>query len=59
MLMCLFRRLRIDKDVAEHEKFDPIYGLPQRSLTAWLSRNPTLADKYNVKLALRARLSRR
>ena len=54
MLKFLFRLLDIGKGVAERDKFDPIYGLPQRSLTEWLSRNPALSEEYNAKLAARS-----
>jgi hypothetical protein len=54
MLKSLFRFFGIAKESAELDKFDPIYGLPKRSLEEWLSRNPTLAKEYKAKLTARS-----
>jgi hypothetical protein len=39
----------------ELSRFEPIYGLPRRSLDAWLARNPQLRKEYEIELAARLR----
>lgn len=54
LLCCLgFRTGRTKLD-----SFEPIYGLPKRSLDEWLSRNPQLQKEYEVELAARLRQNR-
>ncbi|MCA9212935.1 MAG: hypothetical protein KDB27_07720 [Planctomycetales bacterium] len=57
MIKCLMRFLGTSADAREDRelnKFDPIYGLPKRSLDEWLSRNPSLKRDYEAKLRARA-----
>lgn len=42
-----------DREDSELDKFEPIYGLPRRSLDEWLSRNPALKKDYEAKLRAR------
>jgi hypothetical protein len=39
----------------ELSRFEPIYGLPRRSLDEWLARNPQLRKEYEIELAARLR----
>jgi hypothetical protein len=55
MLKSMFQFLGFDKgDTKYLDAFEPIYGLPKRSLEKWLSRNPTLKKEYEAKLAARS-----
>jgi hypothetical protein len=36
------------------EKYDPVYGLPQRAVDEWLARNPEIRDEYEATLRARA-----
>jgi hypothetical protein len=58
MLKSLFRLFGIDADSTELDKFEPIYGLPKRSLDEWLSRNPKLKKEYERELVVRLQRSR-
>jgi hypothetical protein len=57
MLKSLYRFAGIDTDSTELDKFEPIYGLPKRSLDEWLSRNPKLKKEYERELATRLQRS--
>jgi hypothetical protein len=59
MLKSLLRFFGIVKDNSDLDNFDPIYGLPKRSLDEWLSRNPTLKTKYESELMARSWRSHR
>lgn len=54
MVTSLLRFFGIVKDTSELDKFDPIFGLPKRSLREWLSHNPELKNKYKSKLVARS-----
>ena len=55
MLKSLFQFLGLHKDHTKYlDTFEPIYGMPKRSLEEWLSRNPNLMKDYEAKLAARA-----
>ena len=54
LLCCLGFRT----DRTKLEAFEPIYGLPKRSLDEWLSRNPQLKKEYDIELAARLRQDR-
>lgn len=58
MLNPFYRFFGIDTDSKELDKFEPIYGLPKRSLDEWLSRNPKLKKEYERELAARLLRSR-
>lgn len=49
-LFCLFRSR---KGSSHLDNFEPIYGLPKRSLDEWLSRNPRLKEQYEKELVAR------
>ena len=53
MLKSLSRLLGIAQKRPEPPEFEPIYGLPRRSLDAWLARNPKLKQEYEAKLKSR------
>jgi hypothetical protein len=36
------------------DQYDPVYGLPRRSLEEWLARNPDVKDEYEAELRRRA-----
>jgi hypothetical protein len=55
MFNALLRWLGFGTDRSELEAFEPIYGLPTRSLDEWLSRNPQLKKEYEIELAARLR----
>ena len=57
MIKSLLRFCGIVNDKTELDQFDPIYGLPTRSLDEWLSRNPALKKDYEAKLLARSRRS--
>jgi hypothetical protein len=48
----------IGKDERGLGQFEPIYGLPTRSLDEWLSRNPALKKDYDSELLIRSRPNR-
>lgn len=54
MVKSLLRFLGIVKDTRGLDKFEPIYGLPTRSLDEWLSRNPALRKDYEAELLARS-----
>jgi hypothetical protein len=58
MVKSLLRFVGIAKDERAPEQFDPIYGLPRRSLDEWLSRNPALKKDYEAALLVRSQQSR-
>jgi hypothetical protein len=58
MVNLLLRLFGIIRGEGELDKFEPIYGLPTRSLDEWLSRNPALRNDYDAKLLIRSRQSR-
>jgi hypothetical protein len=35
-------------DSIPQPEYDPVYGLPRRSLEEWLARNPQLREEYEV-----------
>ena len=41
------------------DNFDPVFGLPKRSLEEWLARHPSMRTKYDAELSRRTRQSRR
>jgi hypothetical protein len=43
----------LGRDAAELDQFEPIHGLPQRSLDEWLANNSQLKKKYEVELSAR------
>ncbi|MCA9147205.1 MAG: hypothetical protein KDB05_30725 [Planctomycetales bacterium] len=49
-LMWFLGLIADDREDSELDKFEPIYGLPRRSLDEWLSRNPALKKDYEAKL---------
>lgn len=58
--MCesLRRFFSVGNAPTELDAFEPIYGLPKRSLDEWLSRNPRLKKEYDAKLRARSRYGR-
>jgi hypothetical protein len=58
MVKSLLRFFGILKDERGLDKFEPIYGLPPRSLDEWLSRNPGRRTDYEAELRVRSRDSR-
>jgi hypothetical protein len=58
MFKSLFGFFRIGADSSELDKFEPIYGLPKRSLDEWLSRNSLLKKEYEIELVARLERSR-
>jgi hypothetical protein len=58
MLRSMTSLLGLGKKPTELDKFEPIYGLPKRSLDEWLSRNPQLKKDYDEELAARLQRSR-
>lgn len=57
MIKCLMRFLGIiadDREDTELDNFEPIYGLPKRSLDEWLSQNPALKKDYEAELRARS-----
>jgi hypothetical protein len=53
MFKSWFRFFGIGAHSSELDKFEPIYGLPKRSLDEWLSRNPLLKQEYEIELVAR------
>jgi hypothetical protein len=53
MFRSLFCFFRSSNGSSHLDKFEPIYGLPTRSLDEWLSRNPRLKEEYEKELAAR------
>src|SRR4051794_33343579 len=58
MIKSLLRFFGIIKDEGALDQFEPIYGLPTRSLDEWLSRNPGLQKEHEKELKARLQLSR-
>lgn len=58
MRRSIVRLLGPNTDSTELDKFEPIYGLPKRSLDEWLSRNPQLKKDYERELLARVQRSR-
>jgi hypothetical protein len=58
MIKSLLRFFGIVKDEGKLLQFEPIYGLPRRSLDEWLSRNPGLKKDYEAALLIRSQQSR-
>ena len=58
MLRSMTRLLGLGTEPTELDQFEPIYGLPKRSLDEWLSRNPQLKRHYDEELAARLQRSR-
>jgi hypothetical protein len=58
MIKSLLRFFGIVRDQRALDKFEPIYGLPTKSLDNWLSHNPALKKDYEAKLLIRSRQSR-
>jgi hypothetical protein len=58
MFKSLLGFLGMTADSTELDKFEPIYGLPKRSLDEWLSRNPKLKKEYERELVVRLQRSR-
>jgi hypothetical protein len=58
MFKSLLRFFGIVEDVGAAKEFDPIYGLPRRSLDEWLSRNPALKKDHEAALLILAQRSR-
>jgi hypothetical protein len=54
MIKSVLRFFGIIKDERELLQFEPIYGLPRRSLDEWLSRNPGLKKDYEAALLIRS-----
>ena len=54
----LLRFCGLVKDERGLDQFEPVYGLPTRSLNEWLSRNPALKEEYEAELRFRSRRSR-
>ena len=59
MCKSLLRRLGVATDSAERDHYDPIYGLPKRSLEAWLLLNPQIKKQYEAELKTKATASTR
>lgn len=57
MFTSLLRYFGIVDRTAEHDTFEPIYGLPKQALDEWLSRNPRLKRDYLRELSARSRRS--
>lgn len=51
MIKELLRLCGLLKAEADSGKFELVYGLPQKSLEEWLSRNPSMRKKYAADLA--------
>jgi len=58
MLRSIIRFLGLGTESTESDKFEPIYGLPKRSLDEWLSRNSRLKMDYERELVARLQRSR-
>lgn len=58
MLRSIIRFLGLGIESTELDGFEPIYGLPKRSLDEWLSRNATLKKGYDLELVARLQRSR-
>jgi hypothetical protein len=41
------------------DDYDPVFGLPKRSLEEWLARHPSMRPKYDAELKLRTKRGRR
>lgn len=41
------------------DDYDPVFGLPKRSLEEWLARHPSMRPKYDAELNRRTKQSRR
>lgn len=50
----LLKRLFARGDRPPQIEYDPIYGLSQRAVDAWLARNPKLKAEYEAELRSRA-----
>jgi hypothetical protein len=49
MLWWLWKTCGFGRNGSTHEaKYDPVYGLPRRSVEEWLARNPQLREEYEV-----------
>jgi hypothetical protein len=53
MLNSLLHCAGTDSGSTDIDKFEPIYGLPKRSLDEWMSRNPKLKEEYEEELSVR------
>ena len=59
MIRKLLRWFGLVNAEAGYEEFEPVYGLPKRSLEEWLSRNPSMRERYAADLARASRGRRR
>jgi len=59
MIRELLRWFGLFKADAGYEKFEPVYGLPKQSLQEWLSRNPSMRERYAADLARASKGRRR
>ena len=59
MIRELLRWLGLFKAEVGSEKFEPVYGLPKQSLEEWLSRNPSMRERYAADLARASKGRRR
>lgn len=58
MIDWLLHFFGIIRDERGPDEFEPIYGLPKRSLDEWLSRNPALRKDYDAELLIHSRQCR-
>jgi hypothetical protein len=51
MIRPLLRFFGLVDAEADSAKFEPVFGLPRRSLDEWLSRHPSMRETYDAELA--------
>lgn len=59
MIKNLLRRLGFLNAEPYSGRFEPVYGLPKQSLEEWLSRNPSMRERYADDLARASKGCRR
>ena len=50
MIRALLRMFGLVDSDADPAKFEPVFGLPKRSLDEWLSRHPSMRERYDAEL---------
>jgi hypothetical protein len=51
MIRAMLRMFGLVDAEADSAKYEPAFGLPRQSLDQWLSRHPSMRERYDAELA--------
>lgn len=58
MIKKLLRLFRLVETENVSARFEPVYGLPKQAFEEWLSRNPSMRERYAAELARASKRNR-